>query len=469
MAIPRFLTLLILGGILTLLSGCGGERLTPAALAARKALQFERPQNALDKLSEGAGDQSVEGHYLRACALEQLERLTAAKAEADLAIAAAPKNPKYKGYALRLKLFDADESAIEPLLQLHDENPSSAAVSLYSIFAFQAKHVKQRSEGKLRAARVQLEKAQTSLKTALSLAAEIPECQRELVEMAIWFEQPADALKLVDALLREEPDRVELLQQRVRVLLLSKQPAETISTAVALYKRKERTEAAAVEFANVLNRLPPSPAVMEQYDSLRTTFPANTAILLRHCWSLGKGSRVEEACQELAKSFEQQTEPRRRQILAQSAVAIPLEMHNADIAAVQLKKFRKEIDNEQMLAFFEGQLAEQRHDYARSVEKMQDVVNAYRTDSSASSELARVALNRIRQMLSEQNLAEQIRKAAELTLRRAGLNRYDEANVREEARSLLNVLEAEGASERTPREGPAVRIDSNVPTTASPK
>ena len=464
MTISRLAMRLILCGTFALLSGCGGERLTPEALAARKALQFERPQNALDKLSEGAGDQSVAGHYLRACALEQLERLTAAKAEADLAITAAPKNPKYKGYALRLKLFDADEAAIEPLLQLHDENPSSAAVSLYAVFAYQAKHVKQRSEGKLRAARVQLEKAQTSLKTALSLAAEIPECQRELVEMAIWFEQPADALKLVDALLREEPDRVELLQQRVRVLLLSKQPAETISAAATVYKRRDRTEAAAVEFANVLNRLPPSPAVMEQYDSIRTQFPANTTILLRHCWSLGKGGRVEDACLELGKSFEQQTEPRRRQILAQSAVAIPLEMNNAEVAAAQLKKFRKAIDNDQMLAFFDGQLAEQRKDYARSVEKMQEVVNAYRTDSSASSELARVALTRIRQVLSERQLAEEIRKAAELTLRRSGLNRYDEANVREEARSLLNVLESEGSPLRIPKEGPSVIIKDDAPT-----
>ncbi len=464
MVTHRFLMLLFLCGTFALLTGCGGERLTPAALAARKALQFERPQNALEKLSEGAGDQSVEGHYLRACALEQLDRLTAAKAEVKLAIAAAPKNPKYKGYSLRLKLFDADESAIDSLLQLHDENPSSAAVSLYAVFAYQAKHVKQRSENKLRAARVQLEKAQASLKTALSLAAEIPECQRELVEMAIWFEQPDDALKLVDTLLRDEPDRVELLQQRVRVLLLSKQPAETISAAATVYKRRGRTEAAAVEFANVLNRLPPSPAVMEQYDSIRTQFPANTAILLRHCWSLGKGGRVVDACQELGKSFEQQTDSRRRQILAQSAVAIPLEMNNPEVAAVQLKKYRKEISNDQMLAFFEGQLAEQRKDFALSVEKMQEVVNAYRTDSSASSELARVALTRIRQVLSERQLAEEIRKAAELTLRRAGLNRYDEANVREEARSLLNVLESEGSPVRIPKEGPAVIIKEDGAT-----
>lgn len=466
MSASRFQTLLILCGMLVLLSGCGGERLSPAALAARKALQFERPQEALDKLSEGSGDQSAEGHYLRACALDQLGRAPAAKAEADLALAAAPKNPKYKGYSLRLKLFDGDESAIEPLLKLHDEHPSAAAVSLYAIFAYQAKHVRQRSEGKLRAARVQLDNAQASLKTALSLAAEIPEAQRELVEMAIWFEQPTEALKLIDALLREEPDGIALLRQRVRVLLLSKQSAETIAAAVTLYKRQDRTESAAVEMANVLNRLPPSPAVFEQYDSLRQHFPENTAILLRQSWSIGKGGRVEEACQALAKAVEQQADPTRRQTLAQSAVAIPLEMNDADVAAAQLKKFRKQIGNEQMLAYFEGQLAALRQDYALSVEKMQEVVNVYRTDSSASPALARVALGRIRQVLVEQQLTEQVRKAAELTLRRERLSHYDEADVRGEARSLLNLLESEGSSERTPREGPAVLIDGNAPTPA---
>ena len=67
----------------------------------------------------------------------------------------------------------------------------------------------------------------------------------------------------------------------------------------------------------------------------------------------------------------------------------------------------------------------------------------------------------------EQELAEQVRKAAELTLRRSGLSHYDEPEVRGEARSLLNVLEADDHSDRNllQQKGPAVRIDNNVPTT----
>ena len=105
--------------LLAVLSGCGGDRLSPAALAARKALQFERAQEALDKLSAEPVDDTLEGHYLRAIALERLERLEAANAEAKIAVDRAPKNPKYQGLVLRLKLFAGEITAIEPLLELH--------------------------------------------------------------------------------------------------------------------------------------------------------------------------------------------------------------------------------------------------------------------------------------------------------------------------------------------------------------
>ena len=451
--------------VLLTLCGCGGEQLTPQGIAARKSLQFARPQEALDKLSEGAGDATAEGHYLRAFALEQLNRNDAAKAEIKLALDAAPKNPKYKGYSLRLKLFDRDDTAIEALLELHDQNPSSAAVSLYAIFAYQAKHVRQRSDMKLRAARMQLENAQTCLKTALSLAAQIPECHRELLGMAVWFEQPDDAIKLVDALLHEEPDNVEFQRDRIKVLLLAKQYAETITAATALYKRLDRTEEAAFEFANILNRLPPSPAALQQYDMLREHFPTNTSILLRYCWSLGKAGRSKEACEELAKAIKQQTDPHRRRMLARSIVAIPLEAGDEEIAAEQLQKFGKEIRDDQVLTFFEGELAALRKDYTECVEKMQEVVNIYRTESSASPELAHMALGHIQRMLAEQQLAEQLRKAAELTLRRSGIGRFDAVEVRKEAQSLLNLMEVHDRppTARPKTDGIAVPIPNEAP------
>ena len=462
---PRGSWLLLGLLLLAALPGCGGERFSAAALAARTALRLARPQEALDKLSEGAGDSTPPGHFLRACALEQLEQVDAAKAEIKLALDADPKNPKYKGYSLRLKLFDGDETAIEPLLELYDQNSSSSAVSLYAIYAFQAKHVQQRSEKKLRAARVQLSNAQAALTTALKLSGEIPEHHRELLGMAVWFEQTDDASKLVEALLRDDPENAELLRDRVKVLVMAKRPGEAISAATALYKQQDRTEVAAVEFANTLNRLPPSPVVMRQYESLRETFPTNTAILMRHCWSLGKAGRSEEACEELAKAFHQQTDPRRRRTLAQSAVAIPLEAGDADIAARQLKTYRKEISDDQMIAFFEARIAAIRKDYEASVSKMQDVVNIYRSDSRASPELARVALGHIQQVLTEQQLAEQIRKAAELTLRRSGINQDDAVNIHKEAESLLQLLEVHDrpTNDKPKSEGPTVVLPKENP------
>ena len=246
---------------------------------------------------------------------------------------------------------------------------------------------------------------------------------------------------------------------------MTKKPTETISAATALYKQQERTEAAAVEFSNTLNRLPPSPVVLRQFESLRETFPTNTAILLRHCWSLGKAGRSAEACAELATAFDQQSDARRRRTLAQSAVAIPLEAEDADTAAQQLKRFRKEIRDDQMIAYFEGQIAELRKDYAGSVTKMQDVVNIYRTDSNASPELARIALAHIQKVLTEQQLAEQIRNAAELTLRRGGINQHDAIDIRKEAQSLLNLLEVHDrpSTEKPKTEGPTIVIPDEAP------
>ena len=61
--------------------------------------------------------------------------------------------------------------------------------------------------------------------------------------------------------------------------------------------------------------------------------------------------------------------------------------------------------------------------------------------ASAFSNWTRAALREIQRLVSQEILADQIRKAAELTLRRAGLNRADAADVRDDARSLLQLLE----------------------------
>ncbi len=436
--------------LFAVLTGCGGERFSPNVLAARHELRFNRPQETLDKLSAEPLDDSATAHYLRALALERLDQVKAAKSEAQLAIDRATKNPKFRGLALRLKLFDGDETAIDPLLQLQQEHPSSAGVSLDAVFAFQAKMVRLRTEGKLRAARVHLEKAEASLKIALSLAAELPERQRELIGMAIWFELPTEALKLINELLKEEPGNHELLRDKVKVLEQNKQSAEVIRTAAELFRRVERTEAAAVEFANTLNRLPASPAIFEQYDMLRERFPKNTEILVRHSWSLGKAGQVEQACEELTSAFGQLTDAPRKRLMAQSAIAIPLEVGDAKVAARQFQRFRKEIRDPQLLAYMQGQLAFLQKDFSQTLDMMQVVVDAADKDSTASPLLAGEALRWIRRLLVQQSLTDQVRRAAELTLRHSGLRRVDENELRDEARSLLQVLEADSRSESEP-------------------
>ena len=79
--------------------------------------------------------------------------------------------------------------------------------------------------------------------------------------------------------------------------------------------------------------------------------------------------------------------------------------------------------------------------------------------------MARAALREIQRLVSQETLADQIRKAAELTLRRAGLNRADAAEIRDDARSLLQLLETNDRieAEQLPSIGQPATEDESKP------
>lgn len=431
------------------LSGCGGEGAPKAIVDARKAMQLDKPQAAIDALSADPADDTPEGHYLRAVAFDRMERAEAAKAETQIAIEKAPKVVKYSAFAQRLKMFNGDEKAIDSLLELHEANPSSAAVSFHAVFAYQAKHVRLRTAGKLRAARVQLEKAQVAIKVALSLAAEIPEFHRELIAQSLWFEQPEDSLKLVEALLKDNPNDEALQRDKIKVLMLAKQSAETIRAAAELYRQLERTEAAAMEFAMTLHRLPASPATVEQFEMLRDAYPANMAILVRHCWTLGRGGRTKDACELLNAELSRHDKVSEQRLLGLSAISIPLELNEPDLAEAQFTKHRDLIGEGAVREYFAGRLAVLQKHEDEGLKHLQAVITSYQTGGKVSRDLVGATLTAIQQLSNQEQLADHVRKAAELTLRRAGLSRRDEDLLRDEAKSLLNLLEIEAPVEPT--------------------
>lgn len=429
--------------VLLALVGCGGERASKAITTARQALQLDKPQAAIEALSAGPADDTPEGHYLRAVAFDRMERTEAAKAEVQIAIEKAPKIMKFSAFAQRLKLFGGDENAIDSLIELHEANPSSAAVSHHAVFAYQAKHVRLRSANKLRAARVQLEKAQVAIKVALSLAAEIPEFHRELIGQSLWFEQPEDSLKLVEALLKDNPNDAALQRDKIKVLLLAKQPVETIRAAAELYRQSERTEAAAMEFAATLHRLPASPATIEQLEILREAHPANMAILVRHCWTLGRGGRTKDACELLNAELSGHGDVQEQRVLGLTAIAIPLELNEPDLAEEQFAKHRDLIGEGAVRDYFAGRLALLQKHEDEALKQLQSVITSYQSGGNVSRDLVEAAMTAIQRLSAQEQLTDHVRKAAELTLRRAGLSRRDEGSLRDDAKSLLHLLETE--------------------------
>ena len=395
--------------VLLALSGCGGERSPKAIVTARQALQLDKPQAAIEALSADPADDTPEGHYLRAVAFDRMERAEAAKAEVQMAIEKAPKVVKYAAFSQRLKLFNGDEKAIDSLIELHEANPSSAAVSHHAVFAYQAKHVRLRSAHKLRAARVQLEKAQVAIKVALSLSAEIPEFHRELIGQSLWFEQPEDSLKLVEALLKDNPNNEALQRDKIKVLLLAKQSAETIRAAADLYRQLERTEEAAREFAATLHRLPASPATIEQFEILREAHPANMAILVRHCWTLGRGGRTKDACELLNAEQSRQDDVQKQRALGLSAIAIPLELNEPDLAEAQFTKHRDLIGEGALRDYFAGRLSLLQKHEDEGLKHLQAVITSFQSGVNVSRDLVAATLTAIQRLSVQEQLADHVR------------------------------------------------------------
>jgi hypothetical protein len=98
--------LLVLTGFLNF----GGRSSDARVEKARKMLQINRPQAAIDAL---ANEDSAEGHYLKAVALQSLGKLDAARDQMSEAISIAPHQPKYQGYQFVLQVAAGKSEAVD--------------------------------------------------------------------------------------------------------------------------------------------------------------------------------------------------------------------------------------------------------------------------------------------------------------------------------------------------------------------
>ncbi len=204
----------------TVLVGCSDP--TGADLenvkTARRLLQMNKAQEALEALS--SDEPVAEEHYLKAVALDRSGRKQPALGEIQEALKLAPDSVKYRGLRLRFQLFQKDIDAADKLIRLQEEHPSSAAVSLYCVYAYQAKVVRYMVQRKHRAAQAHGNRAIEALKTSIDLADEVPEFQREMLSFEREYGIGTHAEILVNKLWEVDPDSDELVDDKIAVLIM---------------------------------------------------------------------------------------------------------------------------------------------------------------------------------------------------------------------------------------------------------
>lgn len=367
----------IISLVLGLLAGCGRQGQPPELTVARTHLQHANAQAAIDALAGLTN--TADAHYLRGVGLMQLNQFEAAQSEFQSALSL-QKSPRYTASRLRLRLFARDLSAADRLIALELAHPSNAAVRLACVYAYEARAVRLSTEEKHVAAEAHHRRATTSLSTALTLAAEIPEFQPELLDFAEEYGLSRPALRLVRLMQNTADDDVDLKHREIRLLVAVGQVSQATRLARRLHLRGPQNGPVADLYAATLAKATASESHDRTLRDLRRAFPGRLTLIAHHARYLAANHRLTSACQILSTALSSKAVARnsgdKRSALIQAAILLPLQAGAVGLAEQQLNRYRSEIADELVVVYYEGQLLHLRRDYDGAIQKMTEVLRA---------------------------------------------------------------------------------------------
>jgi tetratricopeptide (TPR) repeat protein len=401
----------VLLGVLCLLPGCGSGEFDEPIIAAKGHLQLSRNDKALAELSvTDDEDAPAEYHYLKAITLDRLGRNEAALAEIARASAKAEDNPKYKGLELRFRLFARDRSSVDQLIELNRKFASTSAVALFSTYGFHAKAMLLEGEDKPEAAKYHHDRKLRTLETAFTLSREMPELHPELLNFAVLYQKPNQALKLVDELLELDKDSIQLKNKKIKVLLQLKRPDHASKLARTIYQTQRTNRKAGEAFAAVLARATETKDHDEWFDDLVERFPLNTVVMSKYSVYLTRTSRMAAAHTVLDNGIKRVRKEEDKESLAFIAITLPLEVGSPEIADIALRKYEQYLKEELLIEFFHARILFLQRRYSEAVQKMLTIVSEARHREDGSRVLATEALVWIRRILADKVLKEQMER-----------------------------------------------------------
>lgn len=413
------LAFLCLAGI----AGCGARQEPIEVEKAAAFLRVGRAQEALENLS---GIDTPRACWLKSIALERLNQLDDARAQIARALEQQPKNPEFQGMQLRLQLYQAKMEAVDGILKLRDENRTSAALALFAFYAHAARSVHAQVLMKDEEARAEGSKAIDALTSAIALGSDIPEFQRELLSLAVKSNLGQGVDLLSEKLYRYAPDDVSIVNDRLSVLALTGRPDEAVSVAQQLYELKKHDDASAVTFAGVLELSTPSVDHDRMFETLVRETPGQPTLALKYAVYLTRSRRLKEAVATMEETLAKQKDPGMRQAILDALMGLTLEAGDPDVAENRLNRYRGEIADPLLIAYFEGRIRFLRKDYIGALARLSEVVNAQKDAVGTQRPLAAEALAWTQVILADKNAVKVLEHAVRDMRVRAGLPVDDE-------------------------------------------
>ena len=381
---------------------------------ARRHLQLSRDEAALETLSLTSDtDAPPEFRYLKALALDRLQRYEPAHAEIRHAIAAAPDNPRYKGLELKFRMLARERSAVDQLIELNRDYASTAAVALFAAYGFRAKAMLLQADGNPKSAEYHDQRKQQTFDTAMTMAADIPELHPELLAFAIREELPNEALSLIDGLLRLDPESITLRSRKVQALVALKRVDDAAALANVLYEETDRNLNGAEYFAAVLAQTTENKERDALFDGLVSRFPRSTVVVSKYAVYLTRSGRLPAAQKQISDAIDRQTDAGEREALAFVSITLPLEVNAPSVAEEYLRKNRKHLRDELLVDFFEARILYLRKQFGDAVRKMLHIVAESKKKEGGSRLFATEALTWVQRILAEKVMTEQFDRVIE--------------------------------------------------------
>jgi predicted Zn-dependent protease len=393
--------------VLTGVVDFGGKRSSKRVEQARKMLQINRPQMAVEAL---ANEDSAEGHYLKAVALQALKKFDPAREQINEAVAIAPNDSKYQGYQLVLQLAAGKAGAIEELAQLYQMGKSSPGVALFATqaftkqnppdvratiqafdigmtlidetpeFMFSALHFAINSlqqphgEGEQEAYQQKVATAERLIEKLEEVAPNDPALLKELLTWAVRGKLAKTSQHLMDRFSELQGDSPDITELRIMVDLMLGNHSAAIATAQQAVTDHPGESAFELMLADVVMKSPTAPDREKILSDLALKRPENPEFVAKLALYLAKTRRVSEAVTVINRAMATTKGQEQRAALLKLAVGIPLEADDPILSEQQVAKYKAEFHNPKIVDYFEGRVLFLKNDMAGAKARFEKVL-----------------------------------------------------------------------------------------------